>query len=97
MHEELKQIVVVVVVHLNKVDVNHDDEDVVDDDDGDDVEFEENVERIDMFHVVLLKEKLEYHCLEREKKERKIVKIKFVLDFYLENLTILLMICIFSC
>ncbi len=54
-----------------------DEEDVVDDDDGDDVEFEENEELIDMFHVVLMKEKSEHHCLEK----RKIIKIKFVLVF----------------
>ncbi len=56
-----------------------DDDEDVDDDDGDGVEFEEIVELIDMFHVVLMKEKLEHHCL----KKRKIVKIKFVLRFYL--------------
>jgi hypothetical protein len=63
---------------LNKVGVKDDDEDVDEGEDGD-VEFEENVELIDMFHAVLMKEKLEHHCL----KKRKIVKIKFVLCFYL--------------
>ena len=63
-YEEQKQIVVV-VVHLNRVGVK-DDEDAVDDDVGDDVEFEENEVLIDMFHAVLMKVKSEHHYLEEE-------------------------------
>jgi hypothetical protein len=44
---------------LDKVDVHDEDED---EDDGDD-DAEENEGLIDMFHVVLMKEKSEHHCL----------------------------------
>lgn len=54
-------VVVVVVVHLSRVDVRDDDEDVAvvegEDGGGDDADFEENEGLIDMIHAVLLKEK----------------------------------------
>ena len=37
-----------------------------DEDEGDDVEFEENEELIDILHAVLMKEKSEHHCLKIE-------------------------------
>jgi hypothetical protein len=43
------------------------DDDDEDGDDGDDVEFEENEELIGMLHAVLMKEKLEHHCLRIER------------------------------